>query len=206
VTIQRSPRENPIITASQLEGGALDLLQRLLPAYAQGIAKQQGGDTPAFPRSYTCAAALDKFVEDQLPAVVLHSPGTVGKMEQRDGLYSVVWALVVGVYVSASTDRATHDLARLYAAAVRGCLAQTPSLGGLCSDLVWVDERYDRGLAFEAQRTFVVGTTAWEARVNSVVDAFAGPLTALPVVDAGDWPQVETTSVEIDRLPEDAAA
>ena len=88
---------------------------------------------PAPPRSYTCSVQLDRFAEDQLPAVVIVSPGTIGVPELHSGTYDAVYGLVVGVYCSASTDRATHDLVRLWCAALLALPVQSPSLGGVAS-------------------------------------------------------------------------
>jgi len=186
----------------QVEAGALGLLVRLLPAYGQALARQLDVAPPEPPHSYTCAAALDRWAEDQLPAVAVASPGIVGgSVEARGGLYSVVFGLVVGVYCSAATERDTHDLARLWAAAVRACMLQSPSLGGTVSDLVWLAESYDE-LAVEGRRSIAVCSVAFEARSDDVVDAYAGPLVAADPPDTDAWPTVQTTDVQIDATEE----
>lgn len=198
-TYVRTPRAGRIFTAATLEEAALDQLRRLLSAYGDEVAGQHGMEFPTAPRSYTAAAQLDKWVEDQLPAVVVVSPGTSGRWEMRDGCYSAVFGLVVGVYVSASTQKATHDLVRLWPAAVRACLAQTPSLGGLVTRLEPLAERYDERPA-QDRRTLGMGSVAFEARVNEIVNANAGALQAKTPPDDTPWPLVQTTDVQVDRL------
>jgi hypothetical protein len=201
-----APREGVVFSASLLEQAAATLLSGLLPAYGAAVADQLGWSAaPPPPRSYTCSAQLDRFAEDQLPAVVIVSPGTIGPPELHSGTYDAVYGLVVGVYCSGSTDRATHDLVRLWCAAIRACLVQSPSIGGVASDLRFVDESYDQ-VDIEARRSLGAGVCGFEARVNSVVDANAGPLVGTDPPDDQAWPTVETTEIEIDRLPEEPAA
>ena len=190
MTIAAQPREGVVFSAELLEQSCASLLAALLPAYGVAVADQLGWSAaPAPPRSYTCSAQLDRFAEDQLPAVVIVSPGTIGVPELHSGTYDAVYGLVVGVYCSASTDRATHDLVRLWCAALRACLLQSPSLGGVASGLRFVDESYDQ-VDIEARRSLGAGICGFEARVNAIVDATAGPLTGLDPPDGGPWPTV----------------
>jgi hypothetical protein len=206
VTTLTAPREGLIISASQVEQATLATLLGRLEAYGAALAAQEALDAPPTPpRSYTCASGFDHWVEDQLPAVVVASPGLVpGSLEPRGGFYSVVFGLVVGVYVSAATEAATHRLVRLWAAAVRACLLQSPALGGLCSELVWLAESYD-DRPVDERRSWGVGTCAFEVRVDDVLDTNAGPLVNDDPTNTDPWTTVQTTSVEVDRLDEGAA-
>lgn len=201
MTVAASPREGLIVTASALEQATLALLQARLVAYGQAVAAQAGVPAPAPPRSYTAAAGLDRWAEDQLPAVVVVCPGTVGRPELREGTYSAAFGLVLGLYCSAATEGSTHELVRLWCAAARTCLAQAPSLGGLCSDLVLLDESYAE-LPVDGRRSVAAGTVAWEARVDAISDAYAGPLLGTAPPDNQPWPGVQSTSVAVERLPE----
>jgi hypothetical protein len=204
VSFQQSPREGAIFSASQLEQACLAQLQRLLPAYGNAVAAQLGATAPAPPRSYTCAARFDRWAEDQLPAVVVVSPGTLRQPELHGGAYDAVFGLVVGIYCSAATERATHDLVRLWCAALRACLLQTASLGGVVADLMLLDESYDE-IDVESRRSIAAGVCGFEAHVNAITDRRAGPLVAASPPDDQAWPLVQTADVEIDRLPEEAA-
>jgi hypothetical protein len=200
-----SPREGLIRSARQLEQSALALLGQRLLAYGQAVARQEGMPEPAPPRSFTAAGGIDRWAEDQLPAVVVACPGTIGRPEQRGGVYTAVYGLVVGIYVSAATESATHDLVRLWCAAARTCLAQAPSLGGLCSDLVLVDEAFTE-MPLDDRRTIACGSVAWEARIDAITDANAGPLLGVDPPDSLPWAEVESVEVEVQRLPDDVLA
>lgn len=197
-----TPREGRIRTANDLERGCLALLEERLTAYGDAVARQGAEETPLVaPRSYSCSSAFDRWAEDQLPAIVVVSPGTLEPPELRGGIYGAAFGLVVGVYCSAATEIATHELVRIWTAAIRSCLVQTPSLGGLVSELVLLEESYD-DVDVSDRRTYAAGTVAFLARVSEIVSVDAGPLLGADPPDLGPWPEVLSHDVEIARLPE----
>lgn len=200
-----TPREGRVTSAVKLERAALAKLRALLDTYAAAVAAQLLTDAPAPVRSYTAAATFDRWAEDQLPACVVVSPGVIGgSIEQRGGFYSASFGLVVGVAAAVASQSATHDAVRLYAAAVRACLLQGPSLDGLVSELTWIGESYDERPE-DDRRSLAAGLVSFEARIDDVIDAYAGPLVGADPPDGDDWPRVQTTDVRLDNLNEEVA-
>lgn len=201
-----SPREGRIFTANDLERAALAVLEERLVAYGNAVARQAGDATPPEPpRSYTCSATFDRWAEDQVPAIVVASPGTVEAPELRGDSYSGLFDLLVGVYVSAATELATHEIVRLWTAAIRACIVQTPSLRGVTSSATFLGESYDV-VDIRDRRTYIAGTCAFAVRVDEIVSVTAGPLLATDPPDLEPWTTVETHEETIERLPEESVA
>lgn len=189
------------MTANDLERACLATLEELLLAYGEAVARQAGDDEPPIaPRSFTCVSAFDRWAEDQLPAIVVESPG-MRAVELHGGTYDGTFTLRVGAYCSASTELATHELVRLWTAAIRTCLLQTPSLGGLVSSMRLLTESYAE-MTVPDRRTIVAGTVELEAVVSEIVSVDAGPLAGVDPPDLAPWPSVLTHEETIERLPD----
>jgi hypothetical protein len=120
-------------------------------------------------------------VADELPAVIVVSPGLNGPpMERGSGQVDAVWAVGVGVVVAAKTSDDAQRLAKLYGAAVRSLLVQKGSLGGFATSTTWTDEE-TTPYAFDATKAVAQCVLMFEVYVSGVVSRFGGPAT--PPVD-----------------------
>jgi hypothetical protein len=179
----------PIITGADVEVAVRDHIRRWARDYLGEIAFRSGrarGALPVF-RSYLPALDLDKFTEDQVPACVIASPGTLVQPVKRRGTYYTTWQVGVGCVVSGQDRDNTFALLPLYAAAVRACMVQHPALGvDFIDGVTWLGERYDE-LDTNDLRTLAAGSVTFGIDVPSAVDSRGGP-TAPSVVPTGGPP------------------
>jgi hypothetical protein len=197
-----------MVSGGDVEGWVLDLCRSWFGTYL-GEAERQAGipaGTLARPRAYVPAQTFDKWPEDQLPALMVLSPGIAElPLKQGDGRYRARWLISVGVLCSARTQAETHALAMSYALALRLLLIQRPSLDGHAAGTVWRSETYNE-LDYDDQRTLGGGSVEFVVEVEDVATANAGPLTPDEPLDPDttpwpDWPEVATADVEVEHLP-----
>ena len=151
--IEQDPNYNPdtvfgkIVVASEIEYAARDLLKKWFTTYLREIERQVGweGDPLPSPRNYTNRNEFDALPGEELPKVVVISPGTEGRPEhpEGDGYYRAVWQLGVGVATAAQTEEEADRMAKMYGAAARGIMAQNQDLGGIAVGVYWIRESYD---------------------------------------------------------------
>jgi hypothetical protein len=195
-----------LVAACDVEDAALAQLQAWLPDYLCEVERTHGltpGDLPR-PRSWIVSSAVEKMPEDQLPAVILASPGLVdGPQADGRGIYTARWRLVVGIMAAARGNRYALRLVRLYALGARASLLQQQALPGLSMRRIdWLDERY-RLLDSIDDRSVCVAEVELSAEVADVTTRHAGPLA--PLMGPGDlcgpdspqWPQAQSAEVEV---------
>ena len=189
----------PVVIGSQVEDAATLTLQTWLPAYLDWVTRQIGqpaGWLP-LPRSYNVSNDDNHWGQDQLPAILVVSPGLLERPKQ-DGqrLYRADWGLSIDIFVSSSDRTNTERLAKYYAAAVRSCLIQKADLGGIAAGVQWRDEKYETHLPDKAQRTLGSARVTFCVDVRSVARALGGPATvpADPTQVPADWPAAQTVT------------
>lgn len=180
-----------VITGSDVEQAVTDTLKPRLNAYmdVKGVAT---------PRAWLAESELDKFDEDQVPAIVVITNGTLDMpIKKGDGAYIAKWDVRVAAIVGANNTEATHDLARLYGAYIRAILVQEPSLHGFSFGCDWIDEIYTEATG-QRRRTLTTVLVRFAVSVYNVVNA-----RELPFLEDGSLPnpsglEVLTTEVTVD--------
>lgn len=191
----------PLVIATDIEDGCTLTLQTWIPQYLGRVSRQIGQDSlwlPA-PKSYVVSSEPSHhWAEDQLPAVVLASTGTMGKPQRSARLYRAFWGLQVVVYVSANDQPATERLAKYYGAAVRSVLTAKADLGGIAAGVEWLGEKYNPGISDKDSRTRGSCSNSFSVDVRDVVQALGGPsvVTDPPVVPP-DWPVADHVTVNL---------
>ena len=193
-------RIGPLVTGHDVEEAVEALLRRWSPAYIGEMSARRGYDRDAMPafRSYVRTwGTYTRFLEDQLPACVILSTGTVGSPARRGDSWEATWAVGVGAMVVGRDDDSTAELTKLYVAAVRAAVLQHPGLEGFASGSTWVDERYDE-LPADDRRTAGFGSVSFRVTVTDVVRSELGLLTNddLARVDV-PWPDAEKVLVDV---------
>lgn len=188
-----------LVSGDEIEEAVVATLQAWVPTYLRELERHFDLDPGALPapRSYSTVSDRDpaRWPEDQIPAVVVMSPGLAGDPVRRgDGSYRLAWSVAIGVVVSASSQAATRKLARRYAAAVRLIVVQHPALGGIAAGVDFTDESYD-DLARDRERSLAAGAVTFTVHVDGAADDSTAP--AAPDPDPDDWPAVETASVTV---------
>ncbi len=194
----------PILTADHVEQAALDTLKAWMPTYLAEMERQTGRPAGSVPmvRSWSTLNQFAHWTEDQLPGVILVSPGLAQHPTRRgDGSNWARWTLGVGIVVSARDQPTTNALAKLYAAAVRACLLQHPSLGGKSEGLGWTDERYTDVPSDQARSVAGAQLIFWVEYKDVVNDQMGPPFPAqpspTPLTDPGDGPVVRTHTTSV---------
>lgn len=197
-----------VVAGSDVEEACMGVLKRWTSTYLSEVERQHGliaGAIPR-PRSWTVAPSLDKYPEDQVPALLLISVG-LQPPPSRDagGVYRARWLMGLGIVFSARTQAESHRIAELYLSALRLTLLQRQSLDGFDSDGTdWLDEQYGPD-AYDDARSLGWGTAQFTVEVADVATVYAGPTTPdAPLTDATlpwpDDPTVQTVAVEVAKL------
>lgn len=187
-----------------------DTLKLWFPTYLREVERQHDRDQLALPapRSYQLVSESDdptRWLEDQLPSIIVMCPGFAEQPRHAgSGAYDARYSVSVAAIVSANTQGATRQLARLYGAAIAAILVQKPSLGGVANGLQWADESYD-DIPADSARSLACVIEGFIVDMPAVLDSQAGPL--VPDEEANEegpeWPQVQTTDVELQPFQED---
>lgn len=186
-----------IITGRDVEMATLVFLRRWSGTYLAECERQKGYAPGALPRirTYTTASDFEKWPEDQLPCVVLVSPGLAEEpLADGAGVYRCKFSVGVAVVVSAATMDETAALAKLYVAALRTAILQHQSLEGFATGIEWLDENYDDLPSIDT-RSLGAGQLIFAVEVAGMARRWNGPKTP------NEPPPVDT-----DPLPEDPYA
>ena len=168
-----------VVSGHEVEAAAIAVLKKWSSTYIAYFERQTNREVGSLPRirAYTTTPVFDKWPEDQLPAVVLISPGiSAPPLPDGSGLYRASFALAVAVVVSTANLADTAELTKLYVAALRTCIIQHQSLEGFAQGVDWLDENYDN-LPFEDNRSLGAGQANFGVEVGSLSRRWNGPTT-----------------------------
>jgi hypothetical protein len=194
-----------IIDGGVVEGWVEDTLKAWWEVYSRELEIQRG-ETPGLhpqPASWVVidGPEADREVADQMPAIIIISPGLNGQRPIHDGRgqYRATWLVGVGLFVSASTREDTKNLVRFYAAVARAIMLQKSSLGGNVARTTWLDESYDDNFNFTDDQTISAGQVVFDIEVADVVNRFDGPVGAPdPDTQPGsEWHTADTVEIEL---------
>lgn len=194
----------PIVDGAQLEEHVCDTLKLWFPTYTREfeIQRELTRDTIPQPRSWIVTETIDREGQDQLPSVVVVSPGLNGSppMMDGEGSFRATWTVGVGTFVSASTRDATKRLVRQYAAIIRAIMLQRQDLGDFADHVRWLDESYDDDFRFTDRETISVGQVIFDVEVDQVISRYEGPRgDPDPETQPGShWPAVHTHEIEVE--------
>lgn len=168
-----------IKVADGLEQAAIATIEAWFPVYARELQLQRSDPQDAYPlpRSYLTADKVDREDADQLPSIVVVSPGLSGNrpLQEGDGSFRCFFSIGIGVFVSGKDRTSTKNLVRTYTAICRTIMLQKQSLGGFADGTAWLDESYDDDFNFSDTQTIGAGQTIFEVEVAGVVNRYGGP-------------------------------
>jgi hypothetical protein len=197
-----------IVTGRDVELAALAMLKRWSSTYLAESEAATGRVRGSLPRirAWTTASEFEKWPEDQLPAVLLISPGLAAPPRaDGGGSYRASFALGVAVIVSTARMDETAALAKLYCATFRACLLQHQSLEGFAAGVTWVDENYD-DLPSIDDRSLGAGQAIFAVEVDGISTRWNGPphpsdpLTP-DTAPLPDDPTATAVAVEVTPIP-----
>lgn len=201
----------PIPTADDVESAVLTTLKLWFTTYLieyqlqAGLMASRDDEQKLLPiKSWLKANQLNKENADQLPSLVVVSPGLsngVRPKKEGDGSLRVSFTIAIGVFASANNRENTLKLVRIYAAVVRMIMLQKQALGGVSDGVTWVDESYDDNFQFVDNETLSACEVVFEVEVSGFGNARGGPVVPDPTPDlpGSDWPLAETVTATIKR-------
>jgi hypothetical protein len=199
-----------IVTGRDVELAALTFLKRWAGTYLAECERQRAMTPGALPRirSWTTAPDFETWPEDQLPCVLLVSPGLAdAPLPDGAGVYRAKFTLGVAVIVSTARMDETARLAKLYVAAMRAAILQHQSLEGFASGIEWLDENYD-DLPSIDDRSLGAGQAIFAVQVDGFARRWNGPKTPQDPPDPDTDPlptdpyvQPGRVGIEVTRLP-----
>jgi len=166
--------------------------------YTAELRDQYGDLCPELPpiRSYGTRSEAQKWVDDQLPAVVIVSPGVDGEpLVSGDGWIEAPFRVGVIVFCSGQTEKDTRNRAQGYSAAIRGLLLQKTGLGGIATSTKWETEDFTPGPT-EKGRTFGAAVVEFVFTIACVTNRRMGPTVH---GSNATGPPVESTELIVHR-------
>jgi hypothetical protein len=158
------------------------------------------------PRSWIVADDVERQGVDQLPAIVIVSPGlnATAPLQEGDGSMRAFWLIGVGIFVSADTRANTAKLVRQYGNIIRAIMLQKQSFGGNANGSVWLDESYNDTFVFTDDLTISAGQVVFQVEVSEAVNRFAGPVGSPdPDTQPGSqWHTADTVDIDVERKEE----
>jgi hypothetical protein len=151
-----------IVSGADVRLAAERTLQQHLPGVLEQLALQWDAQLPApKPAAYQRLNDFVQMTQAQSPGVIVTSSG-VESSPVRDEVdsYRPAWLIRVFIVIRGRTYEETADRVTHYCAAVRTVFARDGSLGGLCDQAVWRDEKYTE-LDRTRERTVAAGSVAY---------------------------------------------
>jgi hypothetical protein len=193
-----------IVDASQVEQAVIAHLGNWMPTYLAEAERQRGipeGSLPAI-RSYDTVNQWQHWPENQLPACLVVSPGTVRPPKKEgDGTYRGFFAVGLGIVCSADNQQNTNQMAKLYTAVARAVLLQHQRLGDFdAAGVEWREEKYN-DIPQEAARTLAAGQAIFIVEVPSITTAMSGPAEPYedPYTDPS-WPTIQESTLIVEEM------
>lgn len=204
-----------IVEPEDIEAAIAATLDLWIDDYLGEMERKKGyaANEIARPAGIITASEFAKWDEDQLPLIMIVSPGLAGAPIRRKGggSYEAEWSLTVAAIVADVDEQQTRRLMSAYAGAIRAAILQHKALksplhpNGFASFLSWKDETYS-DIPFPDTRALDSCRVIFNVGVEDVVTEQAGPREPYvnPAIDPGDNPtvtQVQVTTTPVRTLP-----
>lgn len=193
-----------IVVASQIEDAFIAALKKWFPSYLSEIERNLSLQPHLLvaPRNYTNRNSFDAEKAEEIPKVVVISPGLAGQPQfvGRSRTYTAPWRVGVGVMTAAKTEDLANTMVKSYAAAARGIILKSGAFTNVdlgIRDVSWTNESYDDILIPDPVQLYKAAAIEFQVIIESVVAKGVGP--AVPTVEAETYPQVETVDVELTK-------
>jgi hypothetical protein len=194
----------PLVTAFDVEQALAWTIRRWMPDYLLKVERDHGlpaGRLPTFRSEVATAWRVGRLPEDQLPALMIVSPGLHERPKVfGDGTFTARWRVDITSICSARGNRVAPRLARWYAAGVRLLLQQNQGLESqlTVTRIDWNDERYDV-LDVRDERTLAGGLVQVLVDVADVARREFGPAPAFPPGAVGELSEVLSHEIVIQK-------
>lgn len=175
-----------------------------LPHYYRAAQTVLDRSLPPFPlpRSYTTVPREpDRWKEDQLPAILIVSPGLAERPRQDgQGNYRGTYEVSVGAICSTGDEATSKLFADLYLTAAAMICLDKPSLGGVVEDTT-IETIENDWYTGERNRTLAATAASFNVTVPNLLTVTGGPPAHLsdPDTDPGDFEVAETTELDLQK-------
>jgi hypothetical protein len=163
---------------------------------------RQPGSLP-YPRSWPTISAFETRKHEQLPAIVIVSPGTAEPpTRHEDGRIDAKWRVEVAAVLSGKDEETARKLASMYVAAIVSALEQNPTLDGFARASRWVGFDQEYGTTSRGDQRAIYAAL-FEVDIRGVLNARLGPTAPSPDATRPPAPQQTYTDTEITVTPEE---
>ena len=166
----------PLYGGHSIQEAYYATIQKWLPSYIFDINRKLGSDVLQVPDEYRYRPDYRTLPRTAVCAVLVVVPGTTGTPDrQGDGRLRTTWEAQVSAFVFGTKDwQQTQALTHAYAAAIRACIVQHPSLDGFAETTTWHNERYAEG-EHSSTRTTGLAIIDFETTLENTMNVFDGP-------------------------------
>jgi hypothetical protein len=180
-------------------------LRNWMPAYlGQGERESEPPREPGTLKvaDWVTKTRLDSFPEDQIPMIVIATPGTVGKPTKNGKTWEATWLIRVTAICSAGDEETSQELADIYAHAIKQLVLQNKMINDNpdVEAVEWAGDAYNLAAAYQT-RTLGAAQVIFHVTYKNVVDESEGPITPTPEdqvpADPGPWPTVKPDGVHV---------
>ncbi len=174
----------PVITAGDIRGGLKTVLTASLPSVITAVCNQKSISPSLVPPPAAWGGPTDPSAlpaGTSVPLGVISAPGTTRDPVKRgNGDYELQWDAGVGLISSHPDSETGQRLSEIYGAAIRACILQNGSLGGVADSVRWVDESNEE-TAWNSGQSVWAATVIFAVTCVAVVDGYAtaGPDPAI---------------------------
>lgn len=124
--------------------------------------------------SFTDDGNLDKMPEDEIPCVVILTPGVASQpVMDGDGYFRVNYVASVAVIAAGQNQEEASKLAKWYGVMIATLLLQNSGVGGYVDGMTWRGVRFD-DLPTEAARSMAIAFNVFEMEVPDVLTMNGG--------------------------------
>jgi len=196
------PVFNRMLSASQIEEAAIQLMGIWMPTYLRAVEQQLGLETNSTPHPEFISNrnSFDYIPGEKYPKLVAISPGLAGgPVADGAGQYRAAWRLGVGAVLAAKDEALANLQVKTYGTAIRQLFIDKQSLGGIAQAIRWEDEEYPDLPIANQNMLFKAAAVYFTVDCNNVATKWSGP--DIPDDDPYVYGQVEHVVIELEKIP-----
>jgi hypothetical protein len=193
-----------IVTASQIEEAFILTLKQWFPTYLSEMERQLNMSVNSLPhpQNYTNRNSFDAEKAEEIPKVVVISPGLEGApILVGSKTYRASWRVGVGVATAASEEEMANKMMKAYAGATRAIILQQLSRDTVpIAQVEWVLETYD-DLPIPGQiQQYKAASLFFVVDVETVVSKGRGPDVPIIGSTAPEYTTANNVIIDLQKV------
>lgn len=186
--------------ANRVEQAVQEHVEYWFPSYLRAVEQISDYNLKELPdfRSIETSPEFERWPEDQIPGLLIVSPGMIpGSVKvEGNGHMRAKFSVGLGVIVSADTKDNVNDLAKWYGIAIAALMVQKPSISGFARGTDLVNMSFD-DLGSDGIRTQASALCIFEIEVPEIIDASKGLPAPIDDEEIPDEIIAEKTHVDV---------